>query len=78
MMVTITVDCSCCTTYLEWKAKHPALAKHLQRAADSSLIHQVNPNEIVTVVVDGEEHQYRGTIRASTAAPKGPYVKRLQ
>ena len=69
---TITVDCSCCTTYLEWKTKHPTLAKHLQRAADTSLIYEINPNEIVTVVVDGEEHQYRGTIRASTAAPQGP------
>ena len=37
-----------------------------------SLIYEINPNEIVTVVMDGEEHQYRGTIRASTAAPQGP------
>ena len=34
--------------------------------------YQINQNEVVTVVKNGVEHQYRGTIRASSAGPQGP------
>lgn len=69
---SISVECSCCTTYLEWKGRHQTLAKHLQKAADNTHQHQINQNEVVTVVENGVEHQYRGTIRGSSAGPQGP------
>ena len=69
---SISVECSCCTTYLEWKGRHQAVAKQLQKAADNTHQYQINQNEVVTVVENGVEHQYRGTIRASSAGPQGP------
>lgn len=68
----ISVDCTCCKSYLEWKDKHRTLATSLQRAADNILTYTINRDEVVTVTMDGEEHQFKGTIRASVAAPNGP------
>ena len=66
------MNCDCCTSYIEWKNRHPLLARSLQKAADNTFIYQICPNERATVVVDGIKCTYTGTIRASTAAPKGP------
>ena len=66
------MNCDCCTSYIEWKNRHPLLARSLQKAADNTFIYQICPNERATVVVDGMKCTYTGTIRASTAAPKGP------
>ena len=66
------MNCDCCTSYIEWKNKHPLLARSLQKAADNTFIYQICPNERATVVVDDMKCTYTGTIRASTAAPKGP------
>ena len=51
---------------IKWKTKQPTLAKHLQRAADTSLIYEINPNDIVTVVVDGEYRGYHHSYTRST------------
>ena len=65
-------QCSCCTFYMEWKSKHPAEAKSLQEEADNTLYYQVFPNQEVSVVVNGMVCNMKGTIRACSAAPKGP------
>ena len=70
----VVVNCNCCTSYKEWTQKHPSLAKSLLKAADSILYYRLCPNESVTVVIDGNKYTYTGTIRASTAAPKGTCI----
>ena len=65
-------QCSCCTFYMEWKSKHPAEAKSLQEEADNTLYYQVFPYQEVSVVVNGMVCNMKGTIRACSAAPKGP------
>ena len=70
----IEMTCDCCTSYNEWKGKHPLLAKSLQKVADGTLIYQVCPNESITVIIDGTDTTYTGNIRASTAAPEGSYL----
>ena len=70
----VVVNCNCCTSYKEWTWRHPCLAKSLQKAADTILYYQLYPNENVTVVTDGTKYTYTGTIRASTAAPKGACI----
>ncbi len=55
-----------------WKAKHPQLAKELQRIAEKPRYYQVNPDENVKVNLGSEEMEYTGTIRALFGAPNGP------
>lgn len=56
---------------MDWKKKHPKLAKHLQELADQPRYYALLPNE--KVCVSGREMQ--GTIRALYAAPLGPCNK---
>ena len=65
-------ECGCCSTYLEWKIKHPTQATALQQEADKPSIYCVRAHEKVHVVDgSGEAHEYYGTIRALDGAPNG-------
>lgn len=62
----ILTECSCCTTYSEWKRVHKVAAEALQQIADIPCYYKVC-DEQVTI---GNE-VFQGTIRALHAAPKG-------
>ena len=67
-----SVSCNCCTSYNEWIHRHPVQAQSLRKTAENTLYYQVCPNESVTVVINGIVCDFKGTIRACEAAPKGP------
>ena len=72
---SFATTCECCDSYQEWKAKHTALATTLQALADEPHLYQILPVENVTVILEGQEHNLVGTIRALNGAPIGPCSK---
>ena len=65
------LECGCCQTYMEWKAKHPNLAATLQHDADQPTLFCVSPHERVHAIINSESVEYNGTIRALAGAPSG-------
>ena len=68
---TTTCECTCCSTFVEWKKNHPVLAKQLQLIADQPVYYQLFPNETIKFSLGREESLYKGTIRALSRAPLG-------
>lgn len=62
----VIVICECCTKYAEWKTKHPAAAKLLQKIANVPCYYKLS-EEHVTVGMQ----TYQNTIRALHMASKG-------
>ena len=64
--------CDCCSSYKEWKAKHPKAAQEVQVSADKSTYYKVFPSEEVTVNINSDIiTTYVGTIRALAGGPLG-------
>lgn len=53
--------CTCCTEYVSWKKSHPNESKKLQQYADKPF-HYITCHKKVTVVENGEDIVYTGTI----------------
>ena len=63
-------QCDCCTSYKEWKSKHPLPAQDLQNSADKKVYYEVFPSEEVTLSINAETASYTGTIRALSGSQK--------
>lgn len=62
----IDVICDCCMGYTEWKNKHQAAAKLLQKIADVPCYYKISEEQIKV-----GKQTYQNTIRALHIAPKG-------
>ena len=66
--VITDVQCNCCHLYKLWKKKHPSTAEKLVKLARRPLHYRVLPEKHVTVILNGKEQQYKGTIISTSCS----------
>ena len=65
-----TVNCSCCEEYRIWKESHPTDFQKLKEISDNPSFYKAFPSKKVTVVEDGSNVVYTGTIHAVACTGK--------
>lgn len=62
------IQCDCCHQYKLWKKKHPLSAEKLLKVAEKPFHYIVLPDKDVTLVLNEEERQYKGTIISTSCS----------
>ena len=66
----ITANCSCCEEYRIWKESYPTDIQKLKEISDNPSFYKAFPSKKVTVVEDGSNVVYTGTIHAVACTGK--------
>ena len=62
----ITVQCICCTTYVNWKSSHPSNDKLLRECVSKQQGYELFPDEKVVVLENNLQVDYTGVIRSTS------------
>ena len=66
--IAISIHCTCCTVYKDWKKNHPNESEKLQQYADKPFHYTVCPNKQVNMLEQGKLVTHTGTIYSTKCA----------